>query len=248
MKRLFNLILACLLIVSLSACGKQAETENDMTGGQEQQTQGGGNTVTGDISFNFETKTVLLNSGYEMPIYGIGTYSLTGDTCVESVTVALNNGVRLIDTAYMYHNEKSVGEAVRNSDIPREEIFVITKLYPNQFDHPEAAIEEALAKLDIDYIDMMLLHHPGTGDVEAYLAMEKAVADGKIRSLGLSNWYVEELRGIYTADKHYACVGSERNTPLLSGKRCNSIHSWSWDCGARVVSAWRQGIYGRAAW
>ncbi len=86
-----------------------------------------------------------------------------------------------------------MGEAVRNSGIPREEIFVITKLYPNQFDHPEAAIEEALAKLDIDYIDMMLLHHPGTGDVEAYLAMEKAVADGKIRSLGLSNWYVEEL-------------------------------------------------------
>ena len=113
MKRLFNLIFACLLIVSLSACGKQtgtdsltdkvseqngqaesvetteqteqeqsaasetaqtkAETENDMAGGQEQQTQGGGNTVTGDISFNFETKSVLLNSGYEMPIYGIGT-------------------------------------------------------------------------------------------------------------------------------------------------------------------------------
>ena len=113
MKRLFNLMLVCLLIVSLSACEKQArtdsltgkvseqdrqaesvetteqteqeqsaasetaqteaETENDMAGGQEQQTQGGDNTVTGDISFNFETKTVLLNSGYEMPIYGIGT-------------------------------------------------------------------------------------------------------------------------------------------------------------------------------
>ncbi len=204
MKRLFNLILACLLIVSLSACGKQTGTDSltDKVPEQDrqaesaettEQTQEGGNTMTGDISFNFETKTVLLNSGYEMPIYGIGTYSLTGDTCVESVTAALNSGVRLIDTAYMYHNEESVGEAVRNSGIPREEIFVITKLYPNQFDLPEAAIEEALAKLDIDYIDMMLLHHPGTGDVEAYLAMEQAVADGKIRSLGLSNWYVEEL-------------------------------------------------------
>ena len=92
MKRLYNLMLVCLLIVSLSACGKQAGTGRD-------------NTVTGDISFNFETKTVLLNSGYEMPIYGIGTYSLTGDTCVESVTAALNSGVRLIDTAYMYHKE-----------------------------------------------------------------------------------------------------------------------------------------------
>ena len=233
MKRLYNLILACLLMVSLSACGKQAgadssadkvmeqhgqtesagtteqtekeqpavseagqteaQSENILTDREELKIEGGDNTVTGDISFNFETKTVLLNSGYEMPIYGIGTYSLTGDTCVESVTAALNSGVRLIDTAYMYHNEESVGEAVRNSGIPREEIFVITKLYPNQFSDAEAAIEEALVKLDIDYIDMMLLHHPGTDDVEAYLAMEKAVADGKIRSLGLSNWYVEEL-------------------------------------------------------
>ena len=128
-----------------------------------------------------------------MPLNGLGTYILHGDACINSVKSALSNGVRLIDTAYMYHNEESVGEAVRNSGIPREEIFVITKLYSNQFSDPEAAIEEALAKLDIDYIDMMLLHHPGTGDVEAYLAMEKAVADGKIRSLGLSNWYVEEL-------------------------------------------------------
>lgn len=193
MKRLYNLILACLFFVSLSACGKQTGTDspadkvpeqNRQAGSVEttEQTQGGGNTMARDISFNFETKTVLLNSGYEMPIYGIGTYSLTGDTCVESVTSALNSGVRLIDTAYMYHNEESVGEAVRNSGIPREEIFVITKLYPNQFSDPEAAIEEALDKLNIDYIDMMLLHHPGTGDVEAYLAMEKAVADGKIRS------------------------------------------------------------------
>ena len=150
-------------------------------------------TSVNDVSFNFETKTVTLNSGYEMPIYGIGTYSLLDEECVNSVQAALENGVRLIDTAYMYHNERSVGEAVRNSGIPREEIFVITKLYPNQFSDPEAAIEEALAKLDIGYIDMMLLHHPGAGYVEAYHAMEKAVADGKIRSLGLSNWYVKEL-------------------------------------------------------
>ena len=146
-----------------------------------------------DIIFDFETKTVTLNSGYRMPIYGIGTYSLTDSECIDSVTAALENGVRLIDTAYMYHNEESVGEAVRNSGIPREEIFVITKLYPNQFSDPESAIEDALKKLDIGYIDMMLLHHPGAGDVDAYLAMEKAVADGKIRSIGLSNWYVEEL-------------------------------------------------------
>lgn len=77
--------------------------------------------------------------------------------------------------------------------MPREEIFVITKLYLSQFADAEDAIDEALQKLDIGYIDMLLLHHPGEGDVQAYLAMEQAVADGKVRSIGLSNWYIEEL-------------------------------------------------------
>ena len=184
MKRILNSIFIFFTVFTLSACGgieqKMPLSENiDATESRS--------------VFDFDTKTVMLNSGYEMPIYGIGTYSLLDEVCVNSVSAALYRGVLLIDTAYMYHNEESVGEAVRNSGIPREEIFVITKLYPNQFSDPEAAIEEALAKLDIDYIDMMLLHHPGAGDVEAYHAMEKAVADGKIRSLGLSNWYVDEL-------------------------------------------------------
>ena len=96
-----------------------------------------------------------------------------------------------------YHNEEAVGEGIRQAmeeyGIPREEIFVITKIYPSQFSDPEAAIDMALENLDIGYVDMMLLHHPGTDDVKAYQAMEKYVEQGKIRSLGLSNWYVEEL-------------------------------------------------------
>ena len=143
--------------------------------------------------FNFEKHSVMLNSGYEMPINGIGTYSLLGDTCYDAITTALKTGVRLIDTAYMYRNEEEVGRAIRDSGVPREEIFVITKLYPNQFSQPEEAIEQALKKLNIGYIDMMLLHHPGHDDVKAYKAVEKAVAAGKVRSFGLSNWYVEEL-------------------------------------------------------
>ncbi len=143
---------------------------------------------------NGKAPTVLLNSGYEMPVLGLGTYSLHGDTVKNSVTAALAHGVRLIDTAYMYGNEKEIGEAIRASDVPREEIFVITKIYPGeQFQNPEKAIQEALDKLDIGYIDMMLLHHPGDNDVKAYLAMEKFVEAGKIRSLGLSNWYIEEI-------------------------------------------------------
>ena len=148
-------------------------------------------------AFDFESKTVLLNSGYTMPILGLGTYALDHDTCVNSVMALIENGGRLIDTAYMYGNEEAVGEGVRRAmaeyGVPREEIFVITKIYPSQFSDPEAAIELALEKLDIGYIDMMLLHHPGSNDVRAYKAMEKYAAEGRIRSLGLSNWYIEEL-------------------------------------------------------
>lgn len=145
---------------------------------------------------NGRAPTVTLNSGYEMPVLGIGTYSLHGETCVSAVRSALESGVRLIDTAYMYGNEKEVGRAVRESGIPREEIFVITKIYPgSQFSEPEKAIRDALDALDIEYIDMMLLHHPGANDVKAYKAIEKFVEQGKIRSIGLSNWYIEEIDG-----------------------------------------------------
>lgn len=141
-----------------------------------------------------EIPMVKLNSGYEMPVAGLGTYSLTHEECLVSISALLEAGGRLIDTAYMYHNEASVGQAVRESGVPREEVFVTTKLYPSQFNEAAAAIDVALEKLDVGYIDLMLLHHPGEGDVEAYKAMEQAVADGKIRSIGLSNWYVEELK------------------------------------------------------
>ncbi len=90
--------------------------------------------------FDYENHTVLLNSGYTMPILGLGTYSLDHDTCVNSVMALLENGGRLIDTAYMYHNEEAVGEGVRRAmeeyHIPQEDIFVITKIYPNQFSDP----------------------------------------------------------------------------------------------------------------
>lgn len=144
-------------------------------------------------TFDFQSKTVKLNSGYEMPIHGLGTYSLQDDVCISSITSALASGVRLFDTAHAYENEEEIGRAIKESGVPREEIFITTKLYPDQFQDPEAAIEEAFEKLDVEYIDLMLLHHPGTDDVFAYKAMENYVEMGKIRSIGLSNWYVEEL-------------------------------------------------------
>ncbi len=144
--------------------------------------------------FDLNDKTVLLNNGYIMPVLGLGTYSLHGDECYNAVLHFLKSGGRLIDTAYMYKNEEEIGKAVRDSQIPRDEIFIITKLYPNQFSNPEKAIDEALNKLNTGYIDMMLLHHPGKDDFKAYLAIEKYIKAGKIKSIGLSNWYVEELK------------------------------------------------------
>ncbi len=148
--------------------------------------------------FDFESKTVLLNSGYTMPINGLGTYSLHGDECVNSVKSALKSGVRLIDTASAYGNEEEVGQAIREAmdefGIEREEIFVTTKIYPgDEMENPEQSIQACLDRLNIGYVDMMLLHHPDPNDVAAYKAMEQFVADGQIRSIGLSNWYVEEL-------------------------------------------------------
>ena len=182
----FFIVLVCLSVYP--AAGQANGDESMMSQTNAEKTVG---------AFDFESKTVLLNSGYTMPIMGLGTYALDHDTCVNSVMSLLANGGRLIDTAYMYGNEEAVGEGVRKGmaeyGIPREDIFVITKIYPNQFNDPEAAIDMALEKLDIGYIDMMLLHHPGTNDVMAYQAMEQYVEEGKIHSLGLSNWYVEEL-------------------------------------------------------
>lgn len=203
MKKTLGFTFLLLLVLTMTACEQSVQNEistvTEKTQDLERNPENGNNEQsTGEknimkAEFNFDTRMVMLNSGYEMPINGLGTYSLHDDVCINSVTAALNSGVRLIDTAHAYGNETEIGEAIRNSGVLREEIFVITKLYPDQFSDPEAAIEEALEKLDIGYIDMMLLHHPGSGDVEAYHAMERAVADGTIRSIGLSNWYVEEL-------------------------------------------------------
>ena len=190
-RRLASFVAFFIVLVCLSAypaAGQADGEESMMSQVNAEKTVG---------AFDFESKTVLLNSGYMMPIMGLGTYALDHDTCVNSVMSLLESGGRLIDTAYMYGNEEAVGEGVRKGmeeyGIPREDIFVITKIYPNQFNDPEAAIDMALEKLDIGYIDMMLLHHPGTNDVMAYQAMEQYVEEGKIHSLGLSNWYVEEL-------------------------------------------------------
>ena len=147
--------------------------------------------------FDLENGTVLLNNGRTMPILGIGTYRLSQSEAENSVYWALRDGYRLIDTAHIYGNEEGVGRGIKRAIseglVTREEIFVTNKMWTADFDDGESAIEESLRRLDLDYIDLMILHHSQpSNDVTAYQAMEKAVEEGKLRSIGLSNYYTAE--------------------------------------------------------
>ncbi|MFT3920319.1 aldo/keto reductase [Cloacibacterium sp.] len=147
--------------------------------------------------FDFNTKTVLLNSGHKMPIIGIGTYTLSTTQAEESVYNALKVGIRLIDTADIYGNERGVGEGIRRAiqdfEIKREEIFITTKLWTSDFYRADEEIDERLQRLGLNYIDLLLLHHSAPNDEHAYQAMERGVAAGKICSIGISNFYESDI-------------------------------------------------------
>ncbi len=153
--------------------------------------------ITGYPAFDFEKKTVTLNSGYEMPILGLGMFSLSDSEAENSTYWALKAGFRLIDTARIYGNEAAVGRglkrAIDEGIVTREEVFITTKMWTSDFDNGDAAVDASLERLGVDYIDLMILHHSQpSNDVDAYQAMERAVADGKLRSIGLSNYYEPE--------------------------------------------------------
>ena len=138
---------------------------------------------------------VKLNSGYDMPVLGLGTWTLHGDTCENAVYSALKTGYRLIDTARYYGNEKEVGNALRKAIADgickRKDVFITTKLVP-WTSHPDADIDDSLQKLGVEYIDLVLLHQHGNNDDSVYRAMCRAVKAGKIRSIGISNFYTEK--------------------------------------------------------
>ncbi|MDE5576164.1 MAG: aldo/keto reductase [Oscillospiraceae bacterium] len=133
---------------------------------------------------------VKMNDGVEIPVYGFGTYQIPADgSTYTAVRNALDMGIRHIDTAVAYFNEQEVGKAIRESGIPREEIFLTSKLWLQDYGYEPAkkGIETSLRKLGLDYIDLYLIHQP-YGDVpNAWKAMEEAKAAGKIRSIGVSN-------------------------------------------------------------
>lgn len=134
-------------------------------------------------------KFFKLNNGFEMPMAGIGVFTFTPKEAQIAIENALKDGVRLIDTANAYQNEKATGRAIKNSCIDRKEIFLVTKLWPSVYES-ETAVDDTLKRLDTDYIDLLFLHQPTDNWKSGYRSIEKAVKEGKVRSIGLSNFDV----------------------------------------------------------
>ena len=173
LNRIFALALALLLF---PGCGSAQEAETGV--------------------FDFPSRTVLLNSGYRMPVIGLGTWTLSDDEAGNSVYHALKSGMRLIDTARYYGNETGVGRGLRRAVdegiVTREEVFITSKIYGGSYEQAGAIIDNALSDLGVDYIDLLLIHQPGSDDEGVYKAMEDAVRDGRLRSIGISNYYTPE--------------------------------------------------------
>ena len=143
-------------------------------------------------------KFATLNNGLSMPMAGIGTFLLTPDEAEASVLAALEDGYRLIDTANAYVNEKAVGRAMKKSGLKREEIFLETKLWPSFYENVDA-VDKTLERLGTEYIDLLLIHQPAGNYVAGYRQMEKAYKEGKVKSIGLSNFnqaQIEEILGL----------------------------------------------------
>lgn len=140
-------------------------------------------------------KTIKLNNGIEMPQIGYGVYQVSPDECERCVSDALKTGYRMIDTAQAYHNEEGVGRAVKNSGINRSDIFIVSKVWISNYGYEKAkaSIDESLRKLQTDYIDLMLLHQPFCDRYGAYRALEDAYREGKLRAIGVSNFYPDHF-------------------------------------------------------
>ena len=141
-------------------------------------------------------KEFKLNNGTQIPAVGIGTFLMSPADAENAVYHALTNGYQLVDTANAYMNEKAVGRGMKRSGRAREEIYLSTKLWPSVYENADQAIDDTLARLGTDYIDLLFLHQPVGDYMGAYQAMERAVEAGKVKSLGLSNFPESKLQQV----------------------------------------------------
>jgi 2,5-diketo-D-gluconate reductase A len=162
-------------------------------------------------------KKVVLNNGVEMPILGFGVYQITNlEECERSVYEAIQAGYRLIDTAAAYRNEEAVGRAIKRSRVPREELFITTKLWVQDagFEKTKSAFEKSLKRLDIDYLDLYLIHQP-YGDVYgSWRAMEELYEQGRVKAIGISNFQPDRVMDFIVHHKIVPAVNQIETHPF----------------------------------
>lgn len=176
---------------------------------------------------------VTLNNGVSMPMAGIGTFLLSPDEAEASVTSALADGYRLIDTANAYVNEKAVGRAMKKSGVDRKEIFLETKLWPSFYEQADA-VDQTLKRLDTDYIDLLLIHQPAGNYVAGYRLMEKAYEEGKVRAIGLSNFNQEQIQEILNVCKVKPAILQTEVHPYYQEKKMKEFLA----AEGMVIQAW----------
>ncbi|WP_096274212.1 aldo/keto reductase [Paucisalibacillus globulus] len=163
---------------------------------------------------------ITLNNGVKMPGFGLGVYKVEdGDTAVHAVRTAIDVGYRSIDTASFYDNERSVGLAVRESGVPREELFITSKVWNDQqgYESTLKAFDESLEKLGTAYLDLYLIHWPVTGKYkETYRALETLYQEGRVRAIGVSNFHVHHLENLLADCKVKPAVNQVEYHPHLS--------------------------------
>ncbi len=218
--------LACILlaVTCLVSCGSESGKNKQVIESQHskmtEQTQNSTDKKEDTaVHFDFEKRTVRLNSGCDMPILGLGTWTQDDKTAEASVYTAIKDGYRLIDTAQYYGNEKGVGSglkrAVSEGIVKREDVFITTKVMPSNYDRAYKSIDESLEKLGVDYIDLMLIHQSGSGDEQVYKALCQGVKDGKLRSIGISNYYTQkEFDRVVSAGDIMPAVVQNENHPF----------------------------------
>jgi diketogulonate reductase-like aldo/keto reductase len=166
------------------------------------------------MKLTIETK-LTLNDGHSIPQLGLGVWQTRGATCEAAVLAALETGYRLIDTAALYGNEERVGAAIRTSGIPRENIFVTTKLWNSDHGNPERALETSLRKLKFDYVDLYLIHYPVRERRKSWRALEALWGKGKARSIGVSNFTIRHLTELIAETKTIPAVNQVELHPYL---------------------------------
>ncbi|CDG86969.1 2,5-didehydrogluconate reductase DkgA [Xenorhabdus bovienii] len=170
---------------------------------------------------------IKLVDGNLMPQLGLGVWQASNDQVVKAVRTALEVGYRSIDTAAIYHNESGVGKALKEIDIPREEIFVTTKLWNDRHQDAKAALEESLDKLQLDYIDLYLLHWPVPHQdqyVEAWKQLIELKESGLARSIGVCNFHIEHLQKLMSETSVVPAINQIELHPLMQQRQ---LHSWN---------------------